>query len=82
MPKTSSISTVNFFKLASKKVKLNKDRKIILNKISEMVAKEYVKNKVANLNFICTHNSRRSQLGQVWAFYASASFKVHLPFTK
>ena len=27
-----------------------------------------VKQKVeANLNFICTHNSRRSQLAQVWA---------------
>ena len=78
MPKTSSISTVNFFKLASKKVKLNKDRKIILNKISEMVAKEYVKNKVANLNFICTHNSRRSQLGQVWAFYAANYFNLNI----
>lgn len=29
-----------------------------------------------NLNFICTHNSRRSHLAQVWAQTASAHFKV------
>ncbi|AUC84734.1 hypothetical protein CW731_05240 [Polaribacter sp. ALD11] len=78
MPKTSTISTENFFKLASKKIKLNEDRKRILFKISETVANEYAKSNLVNLNFICTHNSRRSQLGQVWAFYAANYFDLNI----
>jgi arsenate reductase len=78
MLKTSIISTENFFKLASKNIKLAEDRKKILLKISETVATEYTENNVVNLNFICTHNSRRSQLGQVWAFYAANYFNLNI----
>ena len=78
MPKTSTISTENFFELASKKIKLAVERKTILLKVAEKVAKEYTNSKVVNLNFICTHNSRRSQLGQVWAFYAAHHFKLNI----
>jgi arsenate reductase len=78
MPKTSTISIENFFKLSSKKIQLDAHRKNILLKIAETVAKEYVQNKIVNLNFICTHNSRRSQLGQVWAFYAAHYFKLNI----
>ena len=78
MLKTSIISTENFFKLASKNIKLAEDRKKILLKISETVATEYAENNVVNLNFICTHNSRRSQLGQVWAFYAANYFNLNI----
>lgn len=78
MPKTSTISTENFFKQASKKVKLPEDRRKKLLKISETIAKEYAKCNVVNLNFICTHNSRRSQLGQVWAFYAANYFDLNI----
>lgn len=40
---------------------------------------EYIKEKITtqqpiNLTFICTHNSRRSHLGQVWAQVAAAYF--------
>lgn len=75
---TSSISAENFFKQAPKKVSLKEDRKILLLKISEKIAKEYTKSEVVNLNFICTHNSRRSQLGQVWAFYAANYFNLNI----
>lgn len=78
MSKTSTISTEKFFKLASKKINLAEERKKTLYRISETVAKEYVKNNVVNLNFICTHNSRRSQLGQVWAFYAANYFDLNI----
>lgn len=42
---------------------------------------DYIKSKIAsqqriNLTFICTHNSRRSHLGQVWAQVAVAYFRV------
>ena len=33
-------------------------------------------NENVNINFICTHNSRRSQLGQVWSFYAADYFNL------
>jgi arsenate reductase len=78
MPKTSIISTENFFTLSSKKIKLTEDRKKVLLEISEKVTKEYTKNNLVNLNFICTHNSRRSQLGQVWTFYAANYFNLNI----
>lgn len=41
----------------------------------------YIQNKVINkeeirLNFICTHNSRRSHLGQIWAQTMAFHFKI------
>ncbi|WP_439127442.1 hypothetical protein [Polaribacter sp.] len=78
MINTSSISTENFFKQSSKKVSLSNERKDLLLKISESIAKEYTKNEVVNVNFICTHNSRRSQLGQVWAFFAAQFFNLNI----
>lgn len=78
MINTSSISTENFFKQANKKVSLSDERKTLLLRISESIAKEYTKNEVVNVNFICTHNSRRSQLGQVWAFFAAQFFDLNI----
>ena len=78
MLKTQTISTQSFFENAPKKITLTSDRKDLLEKIAENIAKEYAKNEVVNLNFICTHNSRRSQLGQVWGFYAAEYFKLNI----
>ena len=58
---TSAISTENFFTNAHKKTILSDDRKKLLLKISQEILKEYTKDGIVNLNFICTHNSRRSQ---------------------
>jgi arsenate reductase len=46
---------------------------------------DYIQNKVTNqqeirLNLICTHNSRRSHLSQVWAQTASAYFNIRNVF--
>lgn len=78
MLKTSTISLENFFENAFKKTKLTKDRQILLSKIAEAIAKEYSVNEVVNLNFICTHNSRRSQLGQVWSYFAANYFNLNI----
>lgn len=75
---SSKISLENFFVNAYKKVIISDERKILLLKISDSIAKEYRLNKEVNLNFICTHNSRRSQLGQVWSFYAAHYFKLNI----
>jgi arsenate reductase len=78
MIKTTTISLENFFENTFKKATISEDRKILLHKVSEAIAKEYSVNEIVNLNFICTHNSRRSQLGQVWSFFAAHYFKLNI----
>ena len=75
---TSAISSENFFLNAYEKITLSDDRKNLLLKISEGIIEEYKKEGVVNLNFICTHNSRRSQLGQVWGFFAANYFDLNI----
>lgn len=55
---------------------ISEERKTILQPLVD-----YIQNKVNNkqsirLNLICTHNSRRSHLSQVWAQTAAASYNV------
>lgn len=42
-------------------------RKIILQELIDFVQTKKDADAIINLNFICTHNSRRSHLSQVWA---------------
>ena len=78
MLSTSTISVENFFVNAYKKATISDERKTLLLKISDAIAKEHILNKEVNLNFICTHNSRRSQLGQVWSFFAASYFNLNI----
>lgn len=78
MIKTQTISTKDFFESAIRKVSLTKERKDLLQRIAETIAKEYSLQEVVHLNFICTHNSRRSQFGQVWSFYAAHYFNLNI----
>ncbi|MGB0878988.1 MAG: hypothetical protein ACPGTO_00290 [Polaribacter sp.] len=75
---TSTISTKKFFETAKNDVFIDEERKTLLKKVAEKIASEYIKNKSVNLNFICTHNSRRSQLGQVWSFFATDYFNLQI----
>ncbi|MCF8714224.1 protein-tyrosine-phosphatase [Joostella atrarenae] len=43
------------------------ERKEILNSLVNFINDKYADSKQVNINFICTHNSRRSHLSQVWA---------------
>lgn len=47
------------------------ERKERLEEISRFVANKIKNNKIAELTFICTHNSRRSHFAQVWAKVAA-----------
>ncbi len=78
MIKTSTISTENFFMNSHSKVKIDSNRENLLKNISKEIVNEYKKEGVVNLNFICTHNSRRSQLGQVWGFFAAQYFNLNI----
>ncbi len=55
---------------------INASRKIILNSFSEYILDKIKLNKQINLTFICTHNSRRSQMCQVWAKSAAEYFEL------
>ncbi|MBI9041430.1 hypothetical protein [Lutibacter sp.] len=75
MLRTESINTEQFFKNALINLKIDENRKQLLKSIAIFIAKEMELNKKVNLNYICTHNSRRSQLAQVWSSYAANYFK-------
>lgn len=78
MLRISPISTKNFFEKASKKILVNENRHQQLLKIAETIAKDYAKNELVNLIFICNNNSRRSQLAQVWGFFAAHYFNLNI----
>jgi arsenate reductase len=78
MTKTSTISTKNFFENSYNISSIAKERELLLDTIAKKIAKEYKKEGTVNLNFICTHNSRRSQFGQVWAFFAAEYFNLNI----
>ncbi|KAB1064351.1 low molecular weight phosphatase family protein [Salibacter halophilus] len=49
-----------------------------LNSIAESLSSVYRQDDTLNLNFICTHNSRRSQLAQVWMHNFSRLFHLNI----
>lgn len=55
---------------------ITKQRKEILQPLAEFIKEKHSKNKAINLNFICTHNSRRSHLSQVWAQTMAHYFNI------
>lgn len=66
-----------FFENAAKNLKITDDRKNLLISIAKKIKEETLNsNTDTYLNFICTHNSRRSQLAQVWAYYAAHYFNL------
>jgi len=52
------------------------ERKKILESLSEYISGKREEKKEINLIYICTHNSRRSHFGQVWAKVASVYWGI------
>lgn len=52
------------------------ERRRTLEDIAAIVALQRAAGEVAALTFICTHNSRRSHMGQLWAAAAAAHFGI------
>ncbi len=52
------------------------DRKVLLSELSMYIKEKLISSKEVQLVFICTHNSRRSHLAQVWAQAAANYFKI------
>jgi arsenate reductase len=55
---------------------ISASRKDILNELTQYVQKRVGANQPVYLNFICTHNSRRSHIAQLWAQAAAHFYKV------
>ena len=57
-------------------IKIPESRIEILQQLGDYVISALNKDKQAQLVFICTHNSRRSQFGQLWALIAAQFYGI------
>ncbi|AEL25767.1 arsenate-mycothiol transferase ArsC [Cyclobacterium marinum] len=53
------------------------ERKLILKPLIDFIQAKVESQQEIRLNFICTHNSRRSHLSQVWAQVMAYNFKIN-----
>lgn len=55
---------------------ISDERKAVLNPLSEFIQSKVSNHQEIRINFICTHNSRRSHLSQVWAQTMANHFNI------
>ncbi len=55
---------------------ISEERKTVLQPLVDFVQQKVNNGEEISLNFICTHNSRRSHLSQVWAQVASTYYNI------
>ena len=60
----------------SSNLSVSEDRKKTLQPLVDYIQTKINQNQEIRLNFICTHNSRRSHLSQVWAQTMASYFKI------
>ena len=68
--------SVTIHRLETETVRISPERKIILDHLANYVAVRVMAGQPVLLNFICTHNSRRSHIAQLWAQAAAYYYKV------
>lgn len=68
---------INFIEDAKKDfASISVERKSILLELSKYIRLKHKSGDEINLIFICTHNSRRSHMGQIWAKVAADFYKI------
>ncbi len=55
---------------------ISEERKIVLQPLVNFIQEKAISQQEIRLNLICTHNSRRSHLSQVWAQTAAAYYGI------
>lgn len=60
----------------AKGLHISSDRKAVLEVLIQYIQKKVDQGEEVNLNFICTHNSRRSQFSQIWAKTAADLYGI------
>jgi arsenate reductase len=66
----------NCAQLSSEFDLISAERKILLLKISEYIQRKVDADLPINLMYVCTHNSRRSHFGQIWAAVAANFYNI------
>mgnify|MGYP001202031952 FL=1 len=64
------LKTINY----ATNLEISDSRKLILKELVKYIKTKKASKSEVHLNFICTHNSRRSQFCQIWAETASAYY--------
>lgn len=59
-----------------REVPISEDRKMVLKELVDYVQDKFSRDQPVHLNFICTHNSRRSQFSQIWAKTAAYYYGI------
>jgi arsenate reductase len=67
--------------LSSEFIQIPEERKAELKDIAGFIVEQRKDHKPANLLFVCTSNSRRSHMAQVWAQIASFYYNIDSVFT-
>ena len=62
--------------LRSESAIISAERKEVLHRLADYISGKVKEGTPIQLNFICTHNSRRSHLGQIWAACAATYFGI------
>lgn len=60
---------------------ISEERKVILQTLIDFIQQKKNINQDIRLNFICTHNSRRSHLSQIWAQVMGCHFNIKNVFS-
>lgn len=63
-------------RLTSESTLIPESRKPLLKELTEFIQNKLKRNEAINLNFICTHNSRRSHISQIWAQTAAHYYSI------
>ena len=74
MTKPALVSFINSLTAES----IPEDRKILLQSLIDYITEKIALKQDVNLNFICTHNSRRSQFSQLWAKVIAIHYGVEI----
>ncbi len=57
-------------------ISVSEERKLVLKPLADYIQNKVNANEEIRLNFICTHNSRRSHLSQIWAQTMAFQFGI------
>ena len=57
-------------------ISVPEERKVVLKPLADYIQNKVDANEKIRLNFICTHNSRRSHLSQIWAQTMAFHFNI------
>jgi arsenate reductase len=73
-------SEIDIFIKELKPETISNERKKVLQPLIDFIQSKVSENQEIRLNFICTHNSRRSHLSQVWGQTMAAYFHIDKVF--